>query len=300
MRLKYLLVIFLLFSVFGWYWHLQTLFKINLKTEVLETPNTASLIVNFLDVGQGDATLIKFPNNEKMLVDCSIDSRILSALGRVMSFSEKTIDYLVITHPDSDHYGGCIDVLNRYNIKNIVYNGLQKSTDPFWQEFWQKIQTSGAKYLEINKPEVWEISSSTIEWLYPDKELNQINSVLRKKDNNTSLIFKLNYASKSVLFVGDAENELEQYLLNNYQAKLTSNILKVGHHGSAGSSGILFLEAVSPEFAVISVGKDNTFGHPSLRVLKKLERLKSKIFRTDLNGDIECKIGREINCTANK
>jgi len=299
MKLKSLLAIFILFSILGWYWHLQTLSKIELSAGNLETPGV-SLVINFLDVGQGDATLIEFSNHEKMLVDCSIDARILPALGRVMNFSERTIDYLVITHPDSDHYGGCIDVLNRYNVKNIVYNGLQKSSDPYWQEFWQKIQSSGAKYLEIDKQEVWEINSSTVEWLYPDKELTQINPVLRKKDNNTSLIFKLNYEGKSVLFVGDAENELEQYSLNSFNAKLNSDILKVGHHGSAGSSGILFLEAVKPKYAVISVGKDNTFGHPSLRVLKKLERVGAKIFRTDESGDVECKIGQEIKCTNGK
>lgn len=258
--------------------------------------NGKALKIEFLDVGQGDASFIEFPDGEQMLVDCAVDARILAKLGQIMPYYDKDIDYLVVTHPDSDHYGGCIDVLDRFHIKNIVYNGLKKDHDQFWQEFWKQVQSENATCIEINQEQTWSIASSTIQWLFPDKSAEELPDSLKKKDNNTSLIFKISFQNHSVLFTADAENELEQYLLNKYKDELDSDILKIAHHGSSGSSGRLFLEAVNPADAVISVGKDNKFGHPSPRVLKKLERVGSHIFRTDEIGNVVCEIGEQMEC----
>ncbi len=262
--------------------------------QIVQNEKSAGIKITFLDVGQGDASFIEFPDGEQMLVDCAIDARILAKLGQIMPYYDRDIDYLVITHPDSDHYGGCIDVLDRFEVKNIVYNGLQKENDGFWKEFWRRVQSENANYIEINQEQTWSIASSSIHWLFPDKEAGELPDSLKKKDNNTSLIFKLSSQNHSVLFAADAENELEQYLLNKYKDELDSDILKVAHHGSSGSSGRLFVEAVSPAYAVISVGKDNKFGHPSLRVLKKLERAGSQIFRTDENGDVVVEISNGV------
>ena len=105
------------------------------------------LRITFLDIGQGDATFIEFPNGEQMLVDCAEDGKILEALGRVMPYYDRDIDYLMITHPDFDHYGGCTDVLNRFEVKNIVYNGFKKEYDDLGFEFIL-IKKSLIRYLQ--------------------------------------------------------------------------------------------------------------------------------------------------------
>lgn len=268
--------------------------KIETKENAASVSNKENLSVTFLDIGQGDASFIEFPTGEQMLVDCAVDSRILSALGQVMEFYDRDLDFLVITHPDSDHYGGCEDVLRRFQVKNIIYNDQRKFGDPVWESFWQAVQDENAVYYPVNKQAVWQISSSTINFIYPDHSVVSSTAFAPGQkemgDNNASVVFRLDYAGKSVLFTGDMENELEQLLINKYREQLNSNILKVGHHGSAGASGKLFLKAVTPEYAGISVGADNSYGHPSRRVLKRLERAGSQVLRTDKIGDISFQI----------
>lgn len=267
----------------------------NKETEPIKTKQIISefnadelyLKVSFLDVGQGDAEFIEWPDGEQMLVDCSKDATILSALGRVMKYYDKEIDYLVVTHPDSDHYGGCIDVLKRFEVKNIVYTGLQK-TDKSWQYFQDMINQENAKYIEIAVQDIWQIDGANLNFLYPDKKLD--NNI--KDTNNSSLVFKLSYGENDILFVGDAEEELENYLISKYGNILDSEVLKVGHHGSGSSSGQNFIDAVSPDYSIISVGKWNSYGHPSRRTLKRLERSESQVYRTDELGDIVLKMDK--------
>lgn len=245
------------------------------------------LKVSFLDVGQGDAEFIEWPDGEQMLVDCAKDATVLGALGRVMKYYDKEIDYLVVTHPDSDHYGGCIDVLKRFEVKNIVYTGLQK-TDKSWQYFQDMISQENVKYTEIAAQDIWQIDGASLNFLYPDKKLD--NNI--KDSNNSSLVFKLSYGENDILFVGDAEEELENYLIGKYGDILNSEVLKVGHHGSGSSSAQSFIDAVSPDYSIISVGKWNSYGHPSRRTLKRLERSESQVYRTDELGDIVLKMDK--------
>ena len=244
--------------------------------------------VTFLNIGQGDAVLIKFGNGEKMLVDCGPNKIILSELGKNLPFWDRKIDYVLTTHPDLDHYGGCIDVVKRYRVKKIITNGQTKPNDPYWKE-WNKIsQASGAKLILINGPTVWNIGGSQLTFFSPDDELYL--DVKNTDNNNFSIVFKLIAPSgKTFLFTGDMEIPLEQALLEKYcqnsTCPLQANILKIGHHGSDTATGETFLGAVNPDVAVISVGK-NKFGHPSLRVIKHLERAGTKIWRTDMIGDI--------------
>ena len=249
--------------------------------------------VEFFNVGQGDAALIKFDDGGKMLVDCGPNRKILSKLGGALSFFDRTIDYLVISHPDLDHYGGCVDVLKRYKIKNIITNSTDKGADPFWQAWQKQLAAEGATIKIINGPEEIIIASSTLDFLAPDSGLG-----LPAKDtegNNASVVFKLTHGTKSFLFTGDAETPLEnalrqRYCLKaaNFCPKLQADVLKVGHHGSDTSSSEEFLAGVNPKEAVVSVGP-NKFGHPSFRVLKKLERQGAQILRTDEEGDVMVK-----------
>ncbi len=260
------------------------------KTEIFSQTDFNGLKVVFLDIGQGDATFIEFPNHEQMLIDCAIDSRILEALGKFMPYYDKTLDYLVITHPDLDHYGGCIDVLKRFKINKVIYNGLRKDYDPQWQVFWQLAHEEG-EYIEIDDFQKWLIGNVNLYFLYPDhslvKDKNIPNYEFETDTNNTSIVIKLEYNQQSVLLTGDMEILLENYLLAKYPSEfLKSQFLKIGHHGSPGASGQDFLNTVKPNHAIISCGLNNKYHHPSARVLNKLKRVQAKIWRTDYQGDI--------------
>jgi len=243
-----------------------------------------SLSLSFLDIGQGDATFVRFPDSTTMLIDCARDARVLEALARAMQFHERRIDILVLTHPDEDHFGGCSDVLQRFSVGSIVYTGFKKKNS-FFQAFEQEIQyetEQGAKYIRIDTPQKWIIASTTVQVLFPDKAVEDTGF----ESNDTSIVMKLEYGASSVLLTGDAEQALETYLVETYGSALSSNVLKIGHHGSDTSSVPEFLEYVKPEHAIISAGVENSYGHPSGRVLKRLQKIGSTVWRTDLQGDI--------------
>lgn len=244
--------------------------------------------IDFLDIGQGDAALVTLPNDEQMLIDCAIDARVIEALGRVMPYYDRTIEYLLVTHPDADHYGGCIDVLRRFDVQTIVYNGFQKPESDMWHAFME--ETRRFDYIEIDKPQTWEIASTSLHFLYPDHSLERQPNVPGETKvtgaNNASIVLKISYGEQDVLLTGDAEEELEEYLLTTYEGQLDVEILKAGHHGSSSSSIQPFVSSTSPMDVIISSGKDNRYGHPSRRVTKRFEREDASIWRTDLLGDI--------------
>ncbi|MSU75264.1 MAG: MBL fold metallo-hydrolase [Candidatus Magasanikbacteria bacterium] len=250
--------------------------------------------VTFLNVGQGDSALIQFENGQKMLVDCGANKIVLSALGRHLPFYDRTIDYVLATHPDLDHYGGCVDVLQRYNVKNIIVNGKEKVYDPYWQE-WNALMHSepGANIITMASPTVWIIASDTLQFLSPDPSLPL--NVAAADSNNYSIVFKLTHGNETFLFTGDMEVPLENALMGKYCGTKTScpairaNVLKVGHHGSDGGSSESFLRFVNPATAVISAGVRNRYGHPALRVIRHLERVGATVLRTDKLGDIVVK-----------
>ncbi len=265
----------------------------------LET-TTGTLQMTFLDIGQGDATFIVFPDGRQMLVDCAIDARILEALGRVMPYYDRTLDYLVVTHPDLDHYGGCVDVIKRFEIGNIIYNGYMKDQSDMWQTFWEAAHAEGNAYYELAQPETWEIASTTVHFLYPDHSIARNPNVPgHEKDtgsNNSSIILKLTYGNVDTLLLADSEAELEEYLVESYPDILDVEVLKAGHHGSAGSSIPEMIEKTTPLHTIFSAGLGNKFGHPSLRVIRRVERVGSEVWRTDTQGDILVKTdGEELD-----
>jgi len=265
---------------------------------ILESVKDNKLKITFLDVGQGDATFIEFTDGQQMLVDCAIDARVIEALGRVMEYWDHDIDYLLVTHPDLDHYGGCEEVLNRFEVKNIIYSGLKKNYDDMWNSWWQAVQVEGAEYFEIENEEVWQIGSSALHFLYPDHSISVDKNIpeLDKETsvNNTSIVFEIEHEGNEILMMADAEAELEKYLIDVYGDQLDTDLLKAGHHGSAGASSQEFVDMVTPDYTVFSCGLDNPFSHPSLRVLRRLERVSSTIWRTDWQGDIVVEVGDEI------
>lgn len=245
--------------------------------------------VTFFDVGQGDSALIRFDNGQKMLVDCGVNRKILSKLGSALPFFDRTIDYLLVTHPDGDHYGGCPAVLERYEVKNIITNGSSKSNDPYWLAWKKYYQMEQAQNIIISDHKIMTIGNNRLEFLAPDEKLDV--NISKSDSNNRSIVFSLSNNLGKFLFTGDMEVPLENAIIKAYCSStvrcpvLKSDYLKVGHHGSDSSSGEFFLSLVQPRYTVVSVGP-NKYGHPSLRTLRKLLRTDAIIWRTDQISDI--------------
>ena len=245
----------------------------------------------FLNVGQGDSSLIQFETSETTLIDCGPNKKVLSEIGQALPAYVRTIDYLIVTHPDLDHYGGCAEVLNRYDVRRVFTNGRTKPGDPAWQAFEESIANEGQKIKKLTAPARWRIGDSRLYFFSPDSSL--LMTLPSDDSNNFSIVFRLEHQNDSFLFTGDAEIPLEQALLKKYCPTkkwrclaLGASTLKVGHHGSNSSSGEDFLRAVGPTTAIISSGKKNRYGHPSLRVIRRLEKWGIAILRTDEGGAI--------------
>jgi len=249
-----------------------------------------NLEVDFLDVGQGDAELIKTPAGQNILIDGGPDSSIIRRLGENMAWWDKKIDLMILTHPHDDHVTGLIDVLKRYQVKQILYTGVVHNGPNYltWLEQVRNHRNSGTdkkiKMVIIDRPQTINLTNNCqLQIIYPsvsflDRTINNLN--------NSSLVIKLVYDRSRFLFLGDMEKEVEQELLAN-KIDLGAEVLKVAHHGSDSSSSQDFLAAVNPKIAVIEVGKNNDFGHPSLRVIKRLEREGAKTMRTDRDGTVK-------------
>ncbi|MBU1130625.1 MBL fold metallo-hydrolase [Patescibacteria group bacterium] len=240
------------------------------------------LKIYFFDVGQGDGILIRTPSHQNIVIDGGPDNAFITKLGQTLPFYDKTIDLMILTHPHDDHLFGLVEVLKRYQVKQILYSGVLHSTDAYeeWlglikeKEIPVKIALAGQEFV---------FAEVKLKVIFPFEDFTNV-----KVDNlnNTSVVVQLIYNDIKVLFTGDLEEEGEEEILRSSIFDLQSNVIKVGHHGSNTSSSENFLQQVLPEYAIIQVGEGNKFGHPSLRTLFKLERYSAKIFRNDLNGDI--------------
>lgn len=253
------------------------------------------LEVNFLNVGQGDAILIETPQRHQILIDGGPDSTILEKLGNEMPFWDRSIDLVVLTHPERDHISGLIEVLKRYKVNYILWTGVLRDTAEYkeWLRAVEKEVREGAdikiaqagQRIILWKSDLHNLWKSDLhnymEVLFPFEDLEGKEY---KNSNNTSIVARLVFDQNSFLFTGDAYKSVERKLIEN-QFHLGSDVLKVGHHGSKTSNSKEFIEAVSPEVAVISVGKDNRYGHPHQDTLENLAGI--KILRTDLDGDIK-------------
>jgi competence protein ComEC len=256
---------------------------------VFEMNHVKFLEVNFFDVGQGDAIFIETPLGYQILIDGGPDSAILEKLGKEMPFWDRTIDLIILTHPEHDHIAGLIEVLKTYKVEQILWTGVKRDTREYkkWLELIQEESTKqGAKITIARAPQEINLQGSdpcNLQILWPVKNLEGQEV---KNTNNTSVIARLVFGENSFLFTGDAYKSVERKLIKA-GIFLDSDVLKVGHHGSKTSSSKEFISAVSPEIAVIQCGKDNRYGHPYQETLACLEEYDIKILRTDLDGDIK-------------
>jgi len=263
------------------------LFSLNILAwiAVYDLSQPRFLEVTFFDVGQGDAIFIETPQRHQILIDGGPSSPISEKLTKEMPFWDRTIDLIVLTHPEKDHLAGLLEVLKRYKVENILWTGIIRDTSEFKE--WEKlIESEGAKIFIAQAGQEIKIHRCHLcnfSILYPFENLAGQEF---KDSNNTSIITKLVFGENSFLFTGDVYKLVERELLTK-EIDIDSDVLKVGHHGSKTSSSEEFIEEVSPEIAVILVGKENKYGHPHQEVLDTLTKYGIRVLRTDLNGDIK-------------
>jgi len=252
---------------------------------VMPIQSDGKLHVTFFDVGEGDAIFVQTPRGQKMLIDGGPSPATLSsALGRRMPFWDR-IDLVILTHADGDHIAGLIPVLKRYRVGQVLDSGY-KYNSPMYEHWLELIGKRGIPNC-LTRAEMRIETGDGLELtvLHPGPELMEYTNA---DVNNNSIVTRLVMGQVSFLLPGDIEEAAEGILVASGK-ELTSTVLKAPHHGSNHSSSVGFLKAVNPEWAVISVGTNNEFGHPSPQVLERLEKLvgKEHILRTDENGTIE-------------
>ncbi|RJQ35200.1 MBL fold metallo-hydrolase [Candidatus Parcubacteria bacterium] len=240
-----------------------------LKTEVND------LEINFFAIGQGDAILIRTPEGQNILIDGGPDNLLLYHLGETLPWWERTIDYLVITHYHADHYLGFPELLKKYRVKNILVTAHQP--DDFLYSIWQQALVENNLKPSIVLAGEKFVVSDDLSWQVLLADYNH------EDFNENSLVLRLTYGNTNFLFAGDLPISGEQKLLS-LGFDLSSQVLKVGHHGSKYSSGSDFLSAVDPDICVIQSGQDNKFGHPHQEALVRLAQANCLIFDTQ-NGD---------------
>jgi len=225
----------------------------------------AQLCVDYLDIGQGDATLIESPTGVRVLIDGGPGSGVLRELGRQMSFFDRTIDVIIATHPDKDHIGGLVDVLKRYAVGTIILTE-NKSETPVSELFQRRVEEEEAEVIYARRGMIFDLGEGVVlEILFPDRNPAELES------NTASIVSRLVYGETEFLFTGDSPKSIEEYLVSISGSGLESDVLKVGHHGSKTSTAETFVSAVDPDFAIVSAGKDNRYGHPHAEVLGILD-----------------------------
>jgi len=254
--------------------------------EVFNLVSGDNLKVYFLDVGQGDSAFIKTPEGHKILIDGGPDTSALKGMSSLMPFWDKSLDLVILTHPESDHMQGLLDILQSYKADYILWTGVEKTAPEYnaWINVLAKQKAEGAKIIIAQSGQEIKLGNVLIDTLYPFESLK--GKKLKSSANDTCVVSKLIFGRNSFLFTGDIDFKAEKDIVASGENVL-SDVLKVAHHGSKYSTSDLFLENVKPEFAVISVGAKNTYGHPTPEVLQRLDKFGIKMFRTDKDGDVD-------------
>ncbi len=241
---------------------------------------TNTMTVAFLNIGQGDAIYIESPTHNQLIIDGGPGSAILAELSQVMPFYDKHIDALLVTNPDKDHYAGFIDVLRSFTVAMVLEPGTKSTTDTY-KVFSKEIDNEGSQEFIARRGMILHLGGGAeLHILYPDRDVSQ------EKINDGSVIAQLRYGNTAVMLTGDAPSKSEEYVLSLDGTTVKSTILKAGHHGSRTSSSESFIQAVDPQYAVISASKGNSYGHPHKETTELFSKYKIPILGTYEKGTI--------------
>ncbi|MDO9231286.1 MAG: ComEC/Rec2 family competence protein [bacterium] len=263
----YILLFLLLISLIlaGVIWHSQ-----NQKLKII-----------FFDVGQGDAIMISLGQNQILIDGGPSGQKEMEKLGKYIPFWDRKIEIVIATHPDQDHIGGLIDVMKNYKIGKVIDNSAENDSQVY-KNYLEIIENKKIERLKGKEGMNIKIKDANLAIIYPNSIL-----VNKPKDTNAdSIVAKLTYGQNSFLFTGDFPLEKESALFSD-KFDLSSKVLKISHHGSKNATSAEFLNKVGPVDAIISSGKNNTYGHPASELLERLKAKKIKVLRTDEKGDIE-------------
>lgn len=238
-----------------------------------DIPDGEKLQIWFLDVGQADSILIQ-DNDAYMLIDAGNNEDGEKLVSYFQTLGIESFQYVIATHAHEDHIGGMDDIIDSFDIDTFYMPDVITTTKTF-ESVLDSLEEKNIAFQTPVVDSTFELGNATIQVLYIGTEENNLN--------NTSIVLKLTYGNNSVLFMGDAEKEVETTIENK---EINADVLKVGHHGSDTSSSKRFLEKVNPSYAIISVGTGNSYGHPNNSTIQALENLNTKIYRTDENGTI--------------
>jgi competence protein ComEC len=259
---------------------------------VIDFRSSKKLKVIFFDVGQGDAILIT-EGSQQLLIDGGKDGKLLlEKMGKYVPFWDRRIETVVETHPDQDHIGGLIEIFRTYEVGSVVKTKVLSDSQTF-----KKLEEEIAK----QQPNIIEAKNG-IKLQFPNGEFADVlypfDTIegLQKETNASSVVVKLETANDKMLFTGDLPLQQEDELIKN-NLDLAVDVLKVGHHGSKYSSGNELLKAVKAKYAVISVGRQNSYGHPNQETIQRLLQNKLEILRTDQLGDIVFDCSLQEKCS---
>lgn len=246
--------------------------------QIFTDKNKQNLQVSFLDVGQGDAILIETPNGSQTIIDTGPNGKILEELNKKIYFFDQTLDAVILTHPDLDHIGGTVDLFNAYEIPVLIFATSTKQTDAT-----ESIEKINVERREVKAGDMIMLDAEKniyLDILFPEPGYISVDS------NDQSIVAKLVFNEICFIFTGDASKEVEMKIVQKYGTDLDCEVLKVGHHGSHTSTEEKFIGFVSPEYAVISSGRENKFGHPHKETLETLSKFPIQIKNTAESGTI--------------
>ena len=269
-----ILSIFDITGIFTW----RRLFTVTNLVDGVK-PVNSNFAVYFLDVGQSDCTIVQC-DNEILMIDVGTKNQVYNIRKSLYTLDINSIDYMVVTHQHDDHMSGAAEIIEHYDVANIMMpklSSMNAVNSLTYKDLINKIGEYDVNPIAIEAGYTFKVGSALVEVLSPIKQDKELN--------NMSTVLKITYGDTSFLFQGDSEQKVENQLIN-LEYDVSADVLKVGHHGSNTSTSEMYLNEVNPDFAIISCGPDNNYGHPTHGIIDKLENREVETYITSLQGNI--------------